>query len=104
MLVSWGRHTRPRGKQRGTIKLGSYSATERLIRVHPALDHEWVPRYFVSYIVYHELLHHLIPAVVDGGRISLHCPAFTRREREFRHYERALEWEQKHLGRLLRCR
>jgi hypothetical protein len=102
VLVSWGRRTRPRGKQRGTIKLGSYSATERLIRLHPALDREWVPRYFVSYIVYHELLHHLVPAVSDGGRISLHSPAFTRREREYRLYERALEWERKHLGRLLR--
>ncbi len=104
VLVSWGRRTRPHGKQRGTIKLGSYSATERLIRVHPALDRDWVPRYFVSYIVYHELLHHLIPAVSDGGRVVLHTQAFGERERDFRHYERALEWERKHLGRLLRCR
>ena len=47
---------------RRSIKLGSYSATERLIRVHPALDRPWVPRYFVSYIVYHEMLHHVIPS------------------------------------------
>jgi predicted metal-dependent hydrolase len=104
VLISWGRKTCARGKQRGTIKLGSYSATERLIRVHPALDHDWVPRYFLSYIVYHELLHHLIPAAMGGGRLVLHSPEFARQEREFRHYERALEWERKHLGRLLRAR
>ena len=95
-----GRHSRPRSERRGTIKLGSYSATERLIRVHPVLDRDWVPRYFVSFIVYHELLHHVIPA----RDRSLHPPELLRREREFRHYERALAWEQKHIDRLLRAR
>jgi hypothetical protein len=100
VLITWGRRTRPGEQKRSTIKLGSYSATERLIRVHPALDRDWVPRYFVSFIVYHELLHHVIPA---APRV-LHPPEFLRREREFRHYERALVWEQKHIDRLLRAR
>jgi hypothetical protein len=100
VLVTWGRNTSPRAKARNTIKLGSYSATERLIRVHPALDRDWVPRYFLSYIVFHELLHHVIPAVPG----SLHPPALLQREREFRHYERALAWEQKNIARLLRSR
>jgi hypothetical protein len=100
VLITWGRQTRPRKERRGTIKLGSYSATERLIRVHPVLDRDWVPRYFVAFIVYHELLHHVIPA----RDRSLHPPELLRREREFRHYERALAWEQKHIDRLLRAR
>jgi hypothetical protein len=104
VLITWGRRTRPRGNKRRTIKLGSYSAVERLVRVHPSLDNEWVPRYFVSYIVYHELLHHVIPAVRVGGRTLLHTPEFLRREREFRHYERAIAWEKKHIDRLLRAR
>jgi predicted metal-dependent hydrolase len=106
VLISWGKHTHPTQKKKGrkTIKLGSYSATERLIRIHPALDKEWVPRYFLSYIVYHELLHHLIPAVKDGGRAMLHGPDFLRREREFRHYERAIAWERKNIHRLLGTR
>jgi hypothetical protein len=104
VLVTWARRTRPSGKKRDTIKLGSYSAEERLIRVHPVLDRKWVPRYFVSYIVYHELLHHLIPAGTSGKRDTVHPPELLRREREFRHYERALEWEQRTIGRLLRAR
>ena len=100
VLITWGRRTSPSDKKRSTIKLGSYSATERLIRIHPALDRHWVPRYFVSFIVYHELLHHLIPATPR----ALHPPELLRREREFRHYERALVWEQKHIDRLLRAR
>lgn len=104
VLITWGRNTHPVSGPRKTIKLGSYSATERLIRVHPALDKEWVPRYFISYIVYHELLHHVIPSVKEGGRALLHSAEFLRREREFRHYERAMDWERKQIHRLLKMR
>ncbi len=102
VLVTWGRRTRPRNGKRSTIQLGSYSATELLVRVHPTLDRKWVPRYFVSYIIFHELLHHVVPAVRVGGRALMHSPEFQRREREFRHYERAIAWERANLGRLLR--
>lgn len=105
VLVTWGRRTScARGKGRRTIKLGSYSAVERLIRVHPVLDKPWVPRYFVAYIVYHELLHHVLPEVRVGRRTILHPPEFLQREREFRYYERAVAWEHKHIDRLLRAR
>lgn len=102
--ITWGRRSRPPSQKRRSIKLGSYSSAERLIRIHPVLDAEWVPRYFVSYIVYHELLHHLIPPVCQGRRAVLHTADFLRLEREFKHYERALTWEQKHMARLLRWR
>jgi hypothetical protein len=104
VLITWGRHTRANGSPRKTIKLGSYSATERMIRVHPALDKDWVPRYFLAYIVFHELLHHVVPAVKDGGRAQLHSAEFAAREREFKYYERAIAWEQKNIHRLLRSR
>jgi hypothetical protein len=102
VLIMWGRKTRAADQGRHTIKLGSYSAEERLIRVHPVLDRKWVPRYFVSYIVYHELVHHLVPPSRVSGRLNLHPPAFLRKEREFRQYERAIAWEEAHLARLLR--
>lgn len=105
VLITWGRNTRSAvGGERKSIKLGSYSAVERLIRIHPVLDRPWVPRYFVAYIVYHELLHHVVPEVRQGRRTILHPPEFLRREREFRHYERAAAWEHKHIDRLLRAR
>jgi hypothetical protein len=104
VLIGWGRNARPRKANRNAIKLGSYSALERSIVIHPVLDRPWVPRYFVSYIVYHELLHHVIPSGVLGGRRVLHPPEFAQREREFRQYERASAWEAKNIGRLLRAR
>lgn len=104
VLITWGRSGATASRSRKSIKLGSYSAVERLIRIHPVLDRPWVPRYFVAYIVYHELLHHVVPEVRQGRRTILHPPEFLRREREFRHYERAAAWEHKHIDRLLRAR
>ena len=103
-LITWGRRGRPAAVKgpRRSIKLGSYSATERLIRVHPALDRSWVPRYFVSYIVFHEMLHHVIPSSHGSGRRMIHPPVFLARERLFRDYDRSLAWERAHISRLLR--
>jgi hypothetical protein len=118
-LITWGRRTKQkRGVPRRAIKLGSYTSLERLIRIHPVLDKPWVPRYFVAYVVYHEMLHHMIPAARGTFRASssnladangsiakrvLHPPEFLEREQWFRKYERAIEWEKRHIGRLLRA-
>jgi hypothetical protein len=101
-LITWGKRRSPKGKQRRTVKLGSYSAVERLIRIHPVLDRAWVPRYFVGYVIYHEMLHHVIPASRGPGRRMLHPRVFQDRERGYRYFERAIAWEKAHIARLLR--
>jgi hypothetical protein len=103
-LITWGKRTRKGTKPRTTIKLGSYSAVERLIRIHPTLDRAWVPRYFIASIIHHEMLHHLIPAsaVSFTSRRCVHPPEFREREREFAQFTRSLDWEKRHIGRLLR--
>jgi predicted metal-dependent hydrolase len=102
--ISWGRDTQVKaGRRRRSIKLGSYCSRERLIRVHPGLDAEHIPRFFVEYIVYHEMLHHVMPPVVRGGRRELHGREFKRRERMFPLYDEALRWERNNLDRLLRA-
>jgi hypothetical protein len=61
-----------------------------------------VPRYFVAYVLYHEMLHHVVPMpVVDGKRI-FHGDEFQLKERVFRHYDRAMRWEARFVERLLR--
>lgn len=100
--VTWGRRARRAEKQRDSIKLGTYCADRKLIRIHPTLDRSWVPRYFVEYVVFHEMLHHMIPMPVRGGRRDLHSPEFRESEQRHRHYARALEWERRNINRLLR--
>ena len=103
--VTWARNQsgKPHSSRR-SIKLGSYTSRDRLIRVHPALDAGFVPRYFVEYIIYHEMLHHVLPPKLQNGRRELHGPAFVARERQFQDYKAALQWERENLGKLLRRR
>jgi hypothetical protein len=102
--VGWGRRSRAKDEgQRTSIKLGTYCADRKLIRIHPVLDRSWVPRYFVEYVVFHEMLHHMMPMPVRDGRRELHSAEFREREQRFRHYQRAIEWERTHIGRLLRA-
>ncbi len=101
--ITWGQRAQPgaRRRRRNSIKMGSYSVEDRLVRIHPSLDRPFVPRYFVAWIVYHEMLHqkHDIP-VVDGRR-QFHTPSFLAEERLFDEFERAQQWERVHLNRLL---
>jgi len=98
--ITWG-HRTLRAGHRQSIKMGSYSVEDRLIRIHPALDCPEVPRYFVEWIVFHEMLHQVFDIPTRNGRRQFHTPAFLARERKFEHYEEARHWERRHLDRLL---
>lgn len=101
--IGWARITRApgRARRRRSIKLGSYLSRGAVIRVHPMLDAGWVPSMFVQYIVYHEMLHHVIPMPVQNGRRRLHGADFRARERLFEDFAKAHAWEQANLDRLL---
>lgn len=107
--ITWGQKSnRKRTKKRTTIRLGSYAYLEKLIRIHPALDLAWVPKYFITSVIYHEMLHHMIPSArgyssknMRAPRV-LHPPEFLEKEKLFRDHERAMEWERRNIERLLR--
>lgn len=98
--IGWGRQNGRR--RRKSIRLGVYDHKAREIRLHPALDRPDVPRFFVEYIVFHEMLHQLFPSDRHTGRHVHHPRAFRDRERAFPRFEAALAWEKQHLHRLLR--
>jgi len=99
--ITWGKRVQPKRRQR-SLQLGTYLPEERLIRIHPALDQSWVPRFFVEAVVFHEMLHHDMPAVVRNGRHHYHTRAFRTRERSFEYHSAAQQWEKENLWRLLR--
>jgi len=108
--ITWGKasagaahHCRRRART-SSLQLGSYSYEDGLIRLHRVLDDPGVPRYVVEAVVYHELLHADMPPEVRGGRRQFHTPEFRRRERLFRHLEKAERWIQEHLPELLQAR
>ena len=101
--IGWGRHAP--GRRRCSIKMGVYLHEQKLIRLHPALDDERVPRLFVELVVFHEMLHQVIPpSEGDSGRRCVHGREFREAERRFPGYERARAWEKANLGMLLRSR
>jgi hypothetical protein len=98
--ITWGaRNGRPR--RRHSIKMGSYSVEERLIRMHRSLDRAFVPRYFVEWIVFHEMLHQVHDIKVKNGRREFHSKAFMADEARFERYAEARAWERSHLDALL---
>lgn len=101
--ITWGRL--PTVRRRRSIRLGSYTPEDHLIRIHPYLDQSFVPVYFVRYIIFHEMLHaHLGFETTPSGRRRVHTREFYRRERAFPDYERAIAWHNNpaNLSRLLR--
>lgn len=98
--ITWGARGGQR-RRRTSIKMGSYSVEDRLIRIHPALDRRFVPRYFLEWIVYHEMLHQVHDIPVIGGRRQFHTPEFMAQESNFEHHDRARDWERRNLDRLL---
>ena len=101
--IGWGRRT-PGGRRR-SIKMGVYFHDQKVIRIHPALDDERVPRHFVEMVVFHEMLHQIFPPRVDdAGRRIVHGSEFRAAERRFPGYDRARAWEKAHLHLLLKQR
>jgi hypothetical protein len=97
--IGWGRT--PGRRRRKSIRLGVYDHQTHEIRIHPALDHPEVPRFFVEFIVFHEMLHQLFPSSNGPGRRVHHPRAFRDRERAFPLYEAAIAWERENLRALL---
>ncbi len=100
LRIGWGTPRRYRRRPR-SLRLGSYHPLQSLIRIHPILDQVQVPEYFVRFVVFHEVLHHLIPPVNSGGRALVHSRAFRERERAHPDYARAIAWERTAFHRLL---
>src|SRR5690606_9202221 len=89
--ITWGRL--PTRRRRRSIRFGSYSPKEHLIRIHPYLDQAFVPAFFVRYIVFHEMLHAVMGIEeLPSGRRAIHPPAFKRREEQYPDFARAVRW------------
>lgn len=96
--ITWGNASRR--KNRRSIKMGSFSVEDRIIRIHPVLDQADVPEYVVAWIVFHEMLHGKHEVRRVHGRRCFHSREFAEEERAFEDYERACTWERENSDRL----
>ncbi len=86
--IRWGRRPSPppRGRRprvRRSIRFGSWDAASRTIRIHPWLDDPRVPSAFMHYLVFHEMLHAVVPVNFRDGRRQVHSSAFRALERAY---------------------
>lgn len=93
--VTWGARRSRRSAAHRT--LGSYSPHSNTVRINACLDRKSVPRYYVEFVLYHEMLHAALGVEKANGRRTVHTAEFKRRERLFTHYTRATAWEKNRL-------
>lgn len=93
LLLTWFRQKTTQSR----IIFGQYHPLLRLIKINKKLDSPQVPSYFLDYVIYHEILHQVVPTKTDErGRRSIHSGEFRKRERQFEHYDKAAEWQSSH--------
>ncbi len=99
--ITWGR--KAFGVKR-SITFGTYAFDRKLIRIHPVLDTELTPLFYVESVVHHEMVHEYLDMVEGIGRKRgrVHTHRFRELERGFKYYEMAKAWEKRHLNKLLR--
>jgi predicted SprT family Zn-dependent metalloprotease len=88
---TWGRKNRTR------VTFGQYFDHLKLIKIHRVLDDPFFPEHFVVFVIYHEMLHHVVPGFVDErGLYRVHGSDFKDLEKKFHDYEKATAWEKEH--------
>jgi len=94
--IGWGRGS---AKSRFRhITFGTYDRHRHQILIHPLLDDPSVPEYFLSFLVYHEMLHAVCQPQIDArGYTRCHTREFRQREKLFPQYDLAKEWEKNSL-------
>jgi len=98
LWITWYGKLVPNNKSRVTF--GLYQEQLRLIKIHRMMDrsHRFIrrpffPDFFVSYVVFHEMLHHVCPSYIDkNGRSCIHTKEFKMREKEFKDFDLAQKW------------
>lgn len=99
--IVWGR--RRKELPSCEIVFGTIQEEDRIIRINPLLDRSFIPRWFVEYVVYHEMCHAVVPdRYGPSGKRIIHHEGFYEVERKFHWFKRAKRWEQENLGRFLR--
>jgi hypothetical protein len=91
LFLTWFGKTEQRSKSRLTF--GLYHEQLKLIKINRLLDSPTIPKYVISYVVYHEMVHHICPPYTDkNGAYRIHTKEFKAKEECFEHYKLAHKW------------
>lgn len=78
------------------VVLGCYHRDKKLVKINRLLDQSDIPDYYISFIVYHEMLHHVAPPIEQMFRKrQIHHPNFKALEKQFQDYALVKEFRKK---------
>lgn len=97
--LTWSR--RPNKRFMGTWRQAS-NGGKNLITINRLLDDDRVPPYYLQYLVYHEMLHEVVPDEKRNGHTIKHSRRYREMERHFTRYHDAVEWARHNVERLYR--
>ena len=78
--------------RRSRRQLGYHDDHLNLIVISRWLDRASVPPYVVDYVMYHEMLHMVIPIEYRQGKRVVHTQEFKQKENEFVYFREAMKW------------
>jgi len=81
-----------------SIVFGNYSPQLNIIRINRSLDQDFVPEYFIEYIVFHEMLHAYMHLSSKGKKSTGHSKKFKEMEKIYPDLEKAEQWKRKNLN------
>ena len=97
--ATWGTPRLHKGQK--VLALGTFWREQKLIVIHPCLDQTWVPRYVVSAVVFHQMLHELFGLRQTArGRCITHPKDFALIESSYPDHTRCAAWLREHMARL----
>ncbi|MDO8626606.1 MAG: hypothetical protein Q7K39_04130 [Candidatus Magasanikbacteria bacterium] len=101
--ITWG-NALPRGRAHihRNVRLGGYDDERNPIIIHRTLDRAAVPRCYVEWSVFHELLHAKFEVPLYHGRHDFHPRWFRVYESTFARQDQALKWVAYHASTLSR--
>jgi hypothetical protein len=83
--ITWFNPKKSRYQRR--IVLGCYHRDKKLVKINRVLDQPDIPEYYISFVVYHEMLHHVAPPIEQRFRKrQIHHQEFKDLEKKFQEY------------------
>lgn len=80
-------------QKRKKITFGQYLGSLRLIKINRLLDNDYFPEKFISFVIYHEMLHNVCPAYLcEKGVKQIHNKEFKTLEKKFAHFDFTQQW------------
>jgi hypothetical protein len=94
-IIRWGAHASLTSYQ--TFRRDREGNRVSLITIAGVYDHPKVPRFAIEGVVFHEMLHVVIPCPTRHGRRVVHGAEFKKAERTYPAFEMWRKWEREDL-------